>query len=216
MFEYLLLVIIKNTNDGSSGYLYQCVVLQHLIPGTIQFSLLQTLFICFEQLNSTFRTPNKILRTLTSNIDVGAGFLITHTYVMLRYIVVHVLYGGRHSSTSEYTVKKDFLLYMDIPNSILLSLIAASYFFVIARMLRNRRQVSALEDLTELQILQKKKASLRKRKNIVTLSCIVVVAVCAILPRSVYGMYLQQNDELQNGTSTVIAFTNNLLLLNPL
>ena len=105
---------------------------------------------------------------------------------------------------------------MDIPNSILLSLIAASYFFVIARMLRNRKQVSALEGLTELQILQKKKASLRKRKNIVTLSCIVVVTVCAILPRSVYGLYLQQNDELQNGTSTVIAFTNNLLLLNPL
>ena len=78
------------------------------------------------------------------------------------------------------------------------------------RIIGNQRKIDVSEGTTYLQ------AKIRIRKNIITLSFIVVVTVCSILPRTIFGLYLQLSFEPCNSWLDVISATNNLLFLNPL
>lgn len=84
------------------------------------------------------------------------------------------------------------------------------------RIIGNQRKVDVSEGTTYLQLSQREQAKIRIRKNIITLSFIVVVTVCSILPRTIFGLYLQLSFEPRNSLLDVISATNNLLFLNPL
>ena len=58
-------------------------------------------------------------------------------------------------------------------------------------------------------------ATKRMRKNVITLTLIVVVSLCSILPRAIHGLCVQGRANSEN-TLTFIRIANNFLLLNPL
>lgn len=84
------------------------------------------------------------------------------------------------------------------------------------RIIGNQRKIDVSEGTTYLQLSQREQAKIRIRKNIITLSFIVVVTVCSILPRTIFGLYLQLSFAPCNSLLDVISATNNLLFLNPL
>jgi hypothetical protein len=55
--EFLTHVVLNSFNYGQDSILYACLVLKHLIAGTVAFSLYQTLLICLDRLNATFTLP---------------------------------------------------------------------------------------------------------------------------------------------------------------
>ncbi|CAC5364002.1 unnamed protein product [Mytilus coruscus] len=220
MVESIWHAAIGGDVNASESSHYQCTILSHLTPGTILFSLLQTLFICLERLNATFAISNRILKQLTSNLSVGIGFIITHVYVLLRCIV-ELLDGEGNSDKPKgcdptYTFQKEFLLFNEIPNVVLVTVITSCYIAIIVRMVKQRKNLTEPEGLTDLQIKQNKKSALKMHRNVVTLSCIVVITLCAILPRCIYGLYFQSRPDPYARVSSVHEAVNVILLLNPL
>lgn len=214
MGEYIWHTMIQFHHDGSNKYLYMCMLVKHLIAGTVLFSLLQVLFICLERLNATIRTPSRILKSMTGDKAVGIALFLAHVYVLIRYFVDSSF--GPMPCTAEYTIQKSFLLYIDTPCFILVLLIVLCYIGVIIRIIGNQRKVGVSEGTTDLQLSQREQDKIRIRKNITTLSFIVVVTVCSILPRTIFGLYLQLSVEPCKGLLHVISATNALILLNPL
>ncbi|CAC5412868.1 PTGIR [Mytilus coruscus] len=215
MIEYVWLTIIMNTNDlGIDGpHQDHCLVLGHLCPAAIQCSLLMTFCMCLHRLNATFTAPKRVLKMLTSNIAIGLGFVFIHVYVLLRCVLELLDELALLPCEPLYNTQKNFLLFIDGPNAIFVLLIACCYIVVIWRMRMNRHLVNETESLSKLQIQQRRKASLRMRYNLITLSCIIVVTACSILPRTLYGLYINVNDNINGEINRA---TNNLLLLNPL
>ncbi|CAC5415020.1 unnamed protein product [Mytilus coruscus] len=185
----------------------------------IHCSLLMTFFMCLQRLNATFRASTRILKIFTSNIAVGLGLLLVHVYVLCRFVLEfnHVnrtkTQGEPYPCELQYYTQQTFSLYMEIPNLVFVTLTWSCYAVVILRIYKSQRKTVGIEGLTEFQIKQKRKASLRMRYNFLTLGCIIVVTACSISPRSVYGMYSYISE---SKNSEVIKTTNELLLLNPL
>lgn len=215
MIEYVWLTVIMNTHDlGLDGFHQtHCLVFAHLLPAAIQCSLLMTLCMCLHRLNATFTTPKRVLNILTSNIAMGVGFVVIHVYDLLRCVLELLDDFVLLPCGPQYNTEKSFLLFIDGPNAVFVLLIACCYIVAIWRMRKNRYLVNETESLTQQQIQQRKKASLRMRYNLITLSCIIVVTACSILPRTLYGLYINVNDNINGDINRA---TNNLLLLNPL
>ncbi|CAC5399750.1 unnamed protein product [Mytilus coruscus] len=215
MIEYVWLTVIMNTNDlGIDGpHQNHCLVMGHLFPAAILCSLLMTLCMCLHRLNATFTTPKHILNVLTSNIAIGLGFICIHAYVLLRCFLELLDELVPLPCEPIYNTQKNFLLFIDGPNAIFVLLIACCYIVVILRTRMSRHLITETESLSQQQIQQRRKASLRMWYNMITLGCIIVVTACSILPRTIYGLYINVNDNI-NGE--IIRATNNMLLLNPL
>lgn len=128
MGEYIWHTMINHHHDGSNTYLYLCMLVIHLIAGTVLFSLLQVLFICLERLNATIRTPSRTLKSMTSNIAVGIALVLIHLYVLIRYFV-GISFGPR-PCTGEYNIQKSLPLYIDTPCFVLILLIVMCYIGV--------------------------------------------------------------------------------------
>ncbi|CAG2230247.1 unnamed protein product [Mytilus edulis] len=168
---------------------------------------------CLHRLNATFTRPNRVLSTLTSNIAIGLGFVLVHVYVGVRCLFELLHPHVPLPCDPLYNTQKDFLLFVDVPNAIVVSLIACCYIVVICRIRMKKYLVMEITTLSETQILQQRKASLRLRYNTITLSCIIVVTACAILPRTIYGLFINVSDNIND---EIIKATNNLILMNPL
>ncbi|CAG2218378.1 unnamed protein product [Mytilus edulis] len=208
-------ILTESTRDS---YHTQCIILYNLTSGTVTFSLLQTLFICFERLNATFTVSSLILRRLTSNVAVGVGFLIVHLYVLIRYLLD--VFAQKDFVPSKgcdiaYTFQKEFLHFNEIPKVLLVFLIAGCYVTIIIRIVKRKSKVFTIDGFTELQEKKRKKAAKKMRSNVITLSCIIVVSVCSIIPRTVYGLYVQNFAVSNEETPTIAFIVNCLLLLNP-
>jgi hypothetical protein len=138
MGEYIWHTMINHHHDGSNTYLYLCMLVKHLIAGTVLFSLLQVLFICLERLNATIRTPSRILKSMTSYITghtlqnptkaVGIALVLIHLYVLIRYFV-GMSFGPR-PCTGEYNIQKSLPIYIDTPCFVLILLIVMCYIGV--------------------------------------------------------------------------------------
>lgn len=113
----------------------------------------------------------------------------------------------------KYKAQKRFLLFVDVPNALFVAAITLCYVVVMLRIIRNRRQVNVFGNLTNLQVQQKKRAALRMRNNMIIFSCIIIVTAVSILPRTLYGLYANFTDTINE---EIVRATNNLLLLNPL
>lgn len=220
MVESIWHASIGGDVNASESSHYQCTILSHLTSGTILFSLLQTLFICLERLNATFATSNIILKQLTSNLAVGIGFIITHVYVSLRCGVE--LFDSEGNSDKPkgcdptYSFQREFLLFNEIPSLVFVTVITSCYIAIIVRMVKQHKKVPESDGLTDLQIQQKKQSALKMQRNVVTLSCIVAITLCAVLPRCIYGLYFQSRPDTYTKVSSVHDVVNVFLLLNPL
>lgn len=215
MIEYIWMVIIMNTNELSidGGHQYHCLVMIHLGPAAILCSLLMNFYMCLHRLNATFTTPKTILKVLTSNISIGLGVTVVHVYVLLRCGLELIDNNVPMPCEPLYNTQKNFLLFVDVPNAILVILIACCYIVVIRRMRMTLQLGSETGNLSQLQIQQRRKSALQMRYNMITLTCIIVVTACSILPRTLYGLYVNFTHTI-NGE--IVRATNNLLLLNPL
>lgn len=218
MVEYIWHVVVVNTTEINANGPHQnlCIVLKHIVPAMVEFSLILTLLMCLERLNATFITPNRGLKCLTSNISVGVSLFIIHVYMLVRCILE--INGGRHPNVPQgcnpkYSTQQNFLLYVDVLSGVFVSLIAFFYFILMIKLLSRQRRVDTIESLSDVQVEQKKKEALRMRRCIITLSCIIAVTSCSVLPRTLYGLYININNNINND---IIRITNNLLLLNPL
>ncbi|CAC5393681.1 unnamed protein product [Mytilus coruscus] len=208
--------ILTESNRGS--YHTQCIILYNMVSGTVTFSLLQTLFICFERLNATFTVSSLILRRLTSNVAVGVGFLTVHLYVLIRCLLdifAEKNLGPPKGCDVTYTFQKGFFHFNATPQVLLVVLIAGCYMTIIVRIVKRKIKIFTIDGFTELQIEKKKKAVQKMRSNVITLSCIIGVSVCSILPRTVYGLYIQNYPVSSEVTPTIATIVNSLLLLNP-
>ena len=214
MIEYVWKVITTNIKDFSidGPHQYHCIVMIHLCPAAILCSLLMTFSMCLHRLNATFTTPKRVLSALTSNLTIGLGFLFIHVYVLLRCVLELLNPRVPLPCDPLYNTQKSFLLFVDVPFAILISLIACCYIVVIWR-IRTNQYIMEIATLSVEQIQQQRKASLRMRYNTITLSCTIVVTACAILPRTIYGLYVNVSDNIN---SEIIQASNNLLLINPL
>ncbi|CAC5381811.1 unnamed protein product [Mytilus coruscus] len=204
-----------NDFDTDGAHQDQCLVLVHFIPAVIQFSLLMTILMCLQRLNATFRTPKQMLTVLTSDIAIGLGFLFPHIYFLCRCIFEFIdqIQRVQFPCAPKYNTQKRFLFYVDVPSTLFVAVIAICYVDIILRIIRNRREVNVIGNLSDLQLHQKKKAVLRLGYNMIILSCIIIVTACSFLPRTIYGLYTNLtgtiNEEIAKATKT-------LLLLNPL
>ena len=215
MIEYVWKVITTNIYEFSIDGLHQyhCIVMIHLCPAAILCSLLMTLSMCLHRLNATFTTPKRVLSALTSNITIVLGFLFIHVYVLLRCVLELLNPRVPLPCDPLYNTEKSFLLFIDVPFAIFVSLIACCYIVVIWRIRTHQYLVMEITTLSDEQIQQQRKASLRMRYNMITLSCIIVVTACAILPRTIYGLYINVSDNIN---AKIVQAANNLLLINPL
>ncbi|CAC5382566.1 unnamed protein product [Mytilus coruscus] len=209
--------IVQMSNTADNDILqHLCGLMIHLIAGTIVFSLIQTFLICLERLNATFAIPSKLLTFMTNNITIGICFLLTHLCTISAFIVAEVKADDQHKHNGchhEFTMQNTTHLFFDVPNGILVCLITICYVVVIVRMKRHLNQLISVDTFSETQIKQRRKAIFKMRKNVITLSIIIVLTICGILPRTIYGLYSQSIGE---PSSDIINITNNLLLLNPL
>lgn len=200
MVEYAWYVIIFNNNDFYSDGVHQdqCLVLIHTIPAAIQSSLLMTILMCLQRLNATFRTPKLMLKILTNDFAIGFGFLLPHIYFLVRGVLEFSNNIQRldFPCGAKYSTQKRYLLYGDIPNALYVAMIALCYLGVILRIVRDRRQVNVTANLSDLQRQQRKKAAMRMRYNMITLGCIIIVTAVSILPRTLYGIYANITETL--------------------
>ncbi|CAC5381803.1 unnamed protein product [Mytilus coruscus] len=217
MIEYAWYTILMNTNDfyTDGPHQDQCLVLVHLIPASILSSLLMTFSMCLQRINATVIVTKRILTILTSTIAISLGFLFSHVYFSCRCVweFIRKVQRVQFPCAPNYNTQKRFLLFADAPNALFVTLIACSYIVLILRILRKRKHVNGIQGLSELQIQQEKKAALRMRYNMITLSCIIIVTAVSILPRTLYGLYINFTGTIND---EIVRATNNLLLLNPL
>ncbi|VDI47568.1 Hypothetical predicted protein [Mytilus galloprovincialis] len=217
VIEYAWHTILMNTNDfyTDGPHQDQCLVLMHLLPASILSSLFMTLLMCLQRLNATYSAPKRILTILTSNIAIILGFLFSHVYFLSRCVLefIRKVQRVQFPCAPNYNTQKRFLLFADTPNASFATFIACSYLVLILRIFRKRKPMNGTKSLSELQIQQERKAALRIRYNMITLSCIIIVTAISILPRTSYGLYINFNGTIDDD---IVRALNNLLLLNPL
>ena len=217
VIEYGWFAILMNINDMNTYGFHQdqCLVMIHFVPAAILSSFLMIFIMCLHRLNATFTVKKRILTVLTNDVAIGLAFLFSHVYYLFRCVCEFINNAQRveFPCSPKYNNQKRFLLYVDVMNFLCVIMIACCYITVIFRMIRNRKKVHGIESLSELQIYQQKATELRMRYNIITLSCIILVTACSVLPRTLYGLYSNITGT-HNGD--IVRVLNNLYLINPL
>lgn len=205
-----------NNFNNKETWQYFCLMLKHLVASTIIFSQFQTFLICLERLNATFVVPNRILKWMTNTITIGICFLGMQALSILAFtFTTNTVHDPDEPNGCQpkLTITKGTFIKFDVPNGVLIFLIAICYVIVMIRMKERQKQSVVLNHVTKTQIDRQNKAILNMRKNVITLTFLVLVTFFAILPRTVYGMYCQYREE---SSPDVITITNNMLLINPL
>ncbi|CAC5392859.1 unnamed protein product [Mytilus coruscus] len=193
----------------------QCLFVTHIVPAALLSSLLMIFIMCLHRLNATFTVKKRILTVLTNDVAIGLGFLFSHVYYLFRCVLEFVdnVQRVEFPCSPKYNTQKRFLFYADVMHALFVTMIACCYIAVIIRMIRNRKKDNGIESLSELQIYQQRIRELRMRYNMITLSCIILITACSVLPRTIFALYINITGTL-NGD--IVRATNNMLLLNPL
>ncbi|CAG2202011.1 unnamed protein product [Mytilus edulis] len=199
-------------NSQGVSFQYQCLIIQHLVGGTVMSSLIQILLICIERLNATFSTQKGILVFVCSNKGVLLYFILSHCIALLRFGMATI--DGPVPCDPKSTTTTLLLFSHDIPCLCIVVAIISCYGVVVYRMIRSRK-VCSRSRMTESQVAKKKAKDIRTRRNAVTLGLIISVSLVAVLPRSILVFYYNmENKSALTGTLTII-FNNIFLLLNP-
>ncbi|VDI81219.1 Hypothetical predicted protein [Mytilus galloprovincialis] len=217
MIEYGWFTILMNIKDMNTYGFHQdqCLVMTHIVPAAILSSLLMIFIMCLHRLNATFTRKKRILTVLTNDVAIGLAFMFSRVYYLVRFVWEFANNAQREEFpwSPKYNTQKRFLFYVDVMSALSVTMIACCYITVIFRIIRNQTQVHGLESLSELQIYQRKSIELRTRYNTITLSCIILVTACSVLPRTLYGL---NSNITGTHNGDIVRATNNLLLINPL
>lgn len=208
--EFLSHVVLNIFNKGQEPVLYTCLVLKHLICGTVTFSLFQTLMICLERLNATSRVKNRLLRKLTQIRSVIISFVVIHVYSLL-HLAYDVTRGPRPCSVSS-TANMSFVLVVDIPVGLLILLIIIVYSVVIVRIVNQHKKVQNMATITTRN--NNKSAVRLMHRNVSTLGAIICVTLVANVPRCVTAFCSLYTGPTTN-TLRWLKISNHFLLLNP-
>ncbi|CAC5373603.1 MC1R [Mytilus coruscus] len=210
--EFIYHNILVFMNSQGVTFQYQCLMIQHLIGGTVMSSLIQTLLICIERLNATFTTQKGILVSVSSNKGVLLYFILSHCIALLRFGMATI--DGPVPCDPKNTTTTVLLFSHDIPCLCIVVAIISCYGVVLYRMIRsqNLRQASSM---TESQVAKKKANAIRTRKNAVTLGLIIAVSLVAVLPRSMLVFYFYMGNKSAIAGTLTLIFNNFFILLNP-
>ncbi|CAG2205795.1 unnamed protein product [Mytilus edulis] len=190
---------------------YQCLIIQHLVGGTIMSSLIQILLICIERLNTTFSTKKEILVIVCSNKGVLLYFILSHCIALLRFGMATI--DGPVPCDPKNTTTTLLLFSHDIPCLFIVVAIISCYSVVVYRMIRSRSFVHGSR-MTESQVAKKKTKDIRTRRNAVTLGLIIFVSLVTVLPRSMLVFYYNMGKKSAITATLTLIFNNFLLLLN--
>lgn len=210
-----ILNFIHLDNLENSEYFYQCMMLKHVVCGTIIASLLQNLLICLERLNATFRTKRRVLDIITNNVSVLVCFVFSLCFGFLRFGLETL--KGPVPCEAVQTLTPLFVFSHDLPAVTIVISIIIIYGVIVYRMVKQQTLVGIQQRGLPVDQSQKRKNNeLRMRRNVLTLGVIIIVTVVGVLPRSLLGFY-----SFSKGISGKVAdlsmITNTVfLLLNPL
>ena len=212
--EFLTHVVLNSFNYGQDSILYACLVLKHLIAGTVAFSLYQTLLICLDRLNATFTVKSRFLRILTTTKAVMASFTVIHLYT-----IIHLGYDlteGPNICNVFTTAKLSFVLVLDIPVFVIIALITIVYSVIIMRIVQHHNKIFNQNDMTAITIMNNRNTSSVRsmRRNVLTLGAIILITLAANVPRCVTASYILYSG-LHVRTSISLKISNHFLLLNP-
>lgn len=191
-----------------------CTILKAFIAGTMIFSLVQVLMICFERLNATLQISNVNLKRITSNKAVGISFIITHLYTFT-VPVVEFLQNGNPCDIKSTLLR--FLIF-DFSVIILTVAIVTIYFLIIVRIvMQNKKMQAFVEPLASKNNSEQdiKESTKRRKKNIITLGFIIIIALTSTMPRFVtsgIALYLGNTAAITKS----LEISNHFMLINPL
>ncbi|CAG2194081.1 unnamed protein product [Mytilus edulis] len=210
--EYIYHSILVFVNSQGVTFQYQCLMIQHLIGGTVMSSLIHTLLICIDRLNATFTTQKGLLVLVCTNKGVLLYFILCHCIALLRFGMA-TIDGPVPCDPKNTTTTLGFFSH-DIPCLCIVVAIISCYGFVIYRMIRSQNVLQS-SSMTESQVAKKKAKDIRTRRNAVTLGLIIAVSLVSVLPRTmlVFSVYVGTTSAI-TGTLALI-FNNFFLLLNP-
>lgn len=206
--EFLTHVLLDVNNDGQINLLYGCMILKHLIAGTITFSLYQTMLICLERLNATFKQRSNLILKMTTKKAILISFVTIHGYTF-----IHLGYRLQEGVTPCHvadTAVLSFVLILDIPIMLLLLAIVMLYALVIFRLFSHSKKIF---DMVETATVQMKNSKRLMRRNINTLGSVIIVTMIANLPRTILAFYSLYSGPTVK-TLTWLKISNHLLLLN--
>lgn len=209
--QFIIHSVINYINTGTDGYLYGCMILKHSIGGTIGFSEIQTLLICFERLHATFNREVKTLKKITSNASVVISFLLCQLYTFIP-LIIEVSYGPQ-PCTVAYTTRRLYVLTLDVPLLFSAVTIVFVYSIVICRI--KRRKILVVNSMTSAEIIKKKNAMMRMKVNIITIGIIITVTFISVFPREIIAIYCTFSEQTEFVLNLVLV-GNYLTLLNPL
>ncbi|CAC5422593.1 GNRHR [Mytilus coruscus] len=212
---YIYHGILNFLNLENSAYFYQCMMLKHVACGTIIASLLQTLLICLERLNATFRTKRHILDIITNNVSVLICFIVSLCFSLLRFGLETL--KGPVPCESEQTLTPLFVFSHDLPAVAIVLLIIIIYGIIVYRMVKQQKVVGVQTRGVPADQSQKKKNNdLRMRRNVLTLGVIISVTVVGVLPRSLLGFYSFSEGISEKVTDLSMITNTVFMMLNPL
>lgn len=219
-FEYIYITILNFSQLTGNAYLYQCMLMKHIIAGTIFSSLLQTLILCIDRFNGTFVPRKKVLGKLTSNRVVVLCFVLTHTIAVIRFLIE--LRKDPVPCDVEYTLTPIFVFSID---GFIIALVVAIIAMYIATMIRIKMKLKvavgqgptepgvANSTITNSMTTNNAAAT---RKHVTTLGCIILVAMISMLPRSLVVYYVYANGLSEPAVGFMWFANNVLLVLGPL
>jgi len=210
--EFLTHVIISSFNHGQDSILYACLVLKHLIAGTVTFSLYQTLLICLDRLNATFTVKSLFLNNLTKKKAVVVSFTVIHLYTIIH--LGYVLTEGPNLCNVSTTAKLSFVLVLDIPVFVIIVLIIIVYSVIIVRIVQRHNRIFSQRDKAAITIINRNTSVRTMRRNVLTLGAIILITLAANVPRCVTASYILYSG-LHVRTSISLKISNHFLLLNP-
>ena len=191
-----------------------CTILKASIAGTMIFSLTQVLMICFERLNATLQISNVNLKRITSNKAVGISFIVTHLYTFT-VPVAEFLQNGNPCVIKSTLLR--FLIF-DFSVIILTVAIVTIYLLIIVRIvMQNKKMQAFVEPLVSNNNSEQdiKESTKRRKKNIITLGIIILIALISTMPRcvaSAIALYLGNTTAITKS----LEISNHFMLINPL
>lgn len=204
--------ILHFMNSQSVAIQYQCMMITHLVFGTIMSAFIHVLLISVERLNATFVTKKGILTHLTSYKSVILCFILSHFIALFRFGMETI--DGPKSCVSTNTASPEMLFSHDIPCLVIVVLIITCYGITVYRMINSNKIVPLNATLSAKRMAD----AIRMRKNIVTLGLIMALALVVVLMRciAVTLLHLDKGNGYYINDIVFKIFNNVSLLLNPL
>ncbi|CAC5402745.1 PTAFR [Mytilus coruscus] len=202
--------ILRLMSSQSVEIQYQCMMITHLVCGTIMSACIHVLLISLERLNATFVILKGILTHLTSYKSVILCFILSHFIALLRFGIQTI--DGPKPYGSKNTVRSGILVSNDI--LIIVVLIITCYGVTVYRMINSNKIVP----LTATLSATKNADAIRMRKNVVTLGLIMTLAAVVVLMRCIVVtlLYLNKGNGSDINDTAFKIFNNVFLLINPL